>query len=192
MKDIFRFAAILMLVALIASGALAYINKITQPRILEQQAKVLNDGLKAVLPGTESGVIEPVEVDEQVLYYKGYSDAGKTQLVGYALLAVGRGYSSDIRTIFGVDTTFAILSTKVLSQNETPGLGTLCEQIKYGDSTPWWQDQFRGKDLIQLSVDKDGGDIQSLTGATITSRAITNSIAQSLTWLQEQVAEQAE
>ncbi|MCK5145924.1 RnfABCDGE type electron transport complex subunit G [bacterium] len=189
MKEIVKFAAILMLVAVIASGALAYVNKITLPRIIAQQDGELTNGLKSVLPGTENGVIEPVEIEGEIVYYKGFADKKKMQPVGFAMLAVNYGYSSDIRTLFGVDTSFVLLATNILSQNETPGLGTKCEEIKYGDSSSWWQEQFIGKFLNELKVDKDGGQIQSITGATITSRAITNSISQSLTWLKEEITE---
>ena len=146
----------------------------------------------AVLPGSEQGVIEPVADGDQVLYYKGFRDADKTDFIGYALLTVARGYSSNIRTLVGVDTAFTVLAIKVLYQGETPGLGTRVEEIKSGDSSPWWQDQFKGQPSEGLAVDKDGGRIQSITGATITSRAITNGLSQSVTWLREQVAQPAQ
>jgi electron transport complex protein RnfG len=64
----------------------------------------------------------------------------------------------------------------VLSQQETPGLGTRCQEIRRGETEPWWQAQFKGKRISEVAVDKDNGIIQSITGATITSRAITDGI----------------
>jgi electron transport complex protein RnfG len=65
---------------------------------------------------------------------------------------------------------------KVLSQVETPGLGTKVEEVKYGDEDPWFTQQFLQKSAATLAVDKDGGEIQSITGATISSRALTKSV----------------
>ncbi len=178
MKDILRFSATLTIVALIASGSLAWINKITRPRILLQQETELNNGLFTVLPNTDKGKIELVFDGDVILYYKGYADKNKTEFVGYAFLTLGTGYSSTIRTLVGIDPKGTILGIKILSQQETPGLGTRCEEIRNGETTPWWQDQFIGKPSLGIAVDKDNGDIESITGATITSRAITNSIAE--------------
>lgn len=179
MKDIPRFALILTIVTVIASGSLSWINKITRPVIAEQEQKTLNEGLKAVLPGSDTGIIEPVLEDGKTVYFTGYADKDKKRLIGYAFQAPGQGYSSLIQTLVGMDSSGTILSIKVLSQKETPGLGTKCEEIRTGETSPWWQDQFQGRIALSLKVDKDGGNIQSITGATITSRAITNAIVDS-------------
>ena len=178
MKDIIRFSFTLTIVALISSGSLAFINKITRPKILEQQARELNLGLYSVLPGTDQGVIEPVIEGEETLYYKGYADTSKDELLGYAFLALGNGYSSTIRTLVGMDSLGSILGIRILFQQETPGLGTRCEEVRSGETSPWWQVQFIGKPTTTVAVDKDNGKIESITGATITSRAITKSIAE--------------
>jgi len=181
MKDIPRFAATLTFVALIATGSLAWINEITKPKIFAQHNKELNSGLNYVLPGSESGVIVPIRENDNILYYEGYRDKAKTKLIGYAFVAEGKGYSSTIQTLVGIDSTGNIFTIKILFQKETPGLGTRCEEIRSDETTPWWQDQFKGMESKGVSVDKDGGEIQSITGATITSRAITSGIAQRAT-----------
>ena len=65
-----------------------------------------------------------------------------------------------------------IYNTKVLSHSETPGLGAKCTE-------PAFADQFKGFDpsVKKLSVKKDGGDIDAITAATITSRAYTETVA---------------
>ena len=77
----------------------------------------------------------------------------------------------------GVDKDFKVLAIKVISQSETPGLGANCTQ-------PSFVDQFKNLILADLKVDKDGGKVKSLSGATITSRAVTNSIASSIAAIQ--------
>ena len=73
-----RFGLILAIVTLVASGALAWLNKVTYPRILEQQQAKLNNGLISVLPGSEAGLILPIEENNSILYYEGYSDKPMT------------------------------------------------------------------------------------------------------------------
>jgi electron transport complex protein RnfG len=186
MKDIPQFAATLTLVALITAGSLAWVNRITKPKIIAQQNQELEEALSYVLPNCEKTGIVPFKENDTVLYYRGYQDKEHTQLIGYAFVAEGKGYSSTIRTLVGIDTSYTIYAMKILSQQETPGLGSLCEEIRSGESTPWWQAQFTGKKAKEIAVDKDRGEIASITGATITSRAVTNSIAKRLKHLFEQ------
>jgi len=172
MKDIPHFALVLTLVASISAGSLAWLNKITKPKIILQQKTELIEGIKNVLPGSENGSIEEIKNEKAgTSFFKGFIDKNKSRLIGYAALIAPQGYSSNIRTIVGIDSACnRILSVKILSQKETPGLGTKCE-----DTT--WLQQFVDKELASLAVDKDGGTIQSITGATITSRAVTDGIA---------------
>lgn len=174
--ELFKFSLILGLVVVIATCALAWVNEITKPKIFEQQRKAEAEALYYVLPGTDSGAIVSVSKNGSNPYYMGYLDSDSTRLAGYAFLSYAKGYSSTIRTMVGIDTTGSIKRIKILSQQETPGLGTKCEEVKPGDTEPWWQNQFINKLSTSIQVDKDGGDIVSLTGATITSRAITDGI----------------
>lgn len=188
MKDIPHFALVLTLVAGFSAGSLAWLNTITRPKIIAQEKHELDEGIKEVLPGSENGVIEAVEQDGSVSYYKGYRDADQSSLIGYAFLIAPKGYSSNIRTIVGVDTACSrVLSIKVLSQKETPGLGTKCEEIKSGESAPWFQEQFSDLSFSGLLLDKDGGTLQSITGATITSRAITNGVQSGMARLRNEL-----
>lgn len=187
MKDVPRFAASLTLVALLAAGSLAWINEITKPKIAAQQENTLKNALISVLPGIENGCIVPVKENDEILYYKGYQDKDTTLFIGYAVCVFSKGYASTIQTLVSLDSAGTILSIKILSQQETPGLGTRCEEVRAEESVPWWQAQFSGKKAINIAVDKDGGSIESITGATITSRAITDSIADRARWLFEKI-----
>jgi electron transport complex protein RnfG len=100
-------------------------------------------------------------------------------------MALGQGYSSTIRTVVGVDREMSITGIKVAFQQETPGLGTRVEEVKRGQKTSWFQDQFKGKKIEQLEVvrAKDPARIEAITGATISSKAVTNSVREALTKL---------
>ncbi len=188
MKDILKLGFILMLITAIAASGLSAVYSVTKPRILEQKRMALENALTVALPSADKEAIIPVIKDENVLYYKGYTDADTTQFVGYAFVAYGPAYSSTIETMVGVDSVGKIIGLKVMSQTETPGLGTKIEEVKYGESEPWFQKQFFTKLAEKVKVDKDGGDIQSITGATISSRAVTKSIVNGYEKLKEQIS----
>lgn len=101
-------------------------------------------------------------------------------MVGYTFVAAKNGYSSNVKTMVGLKPDFSINKIKIIFQSETPGLGANSEK-------PEFQQQFSGKTLTDLKVDKDGGSIKSLTGATITSRAVTNSINEGITILKQKL-----
>ncbi|MBN1155772.1 RnfABCDGE type electron transport complex subunit G [candidate division KSB1 bacterium] len=192
MKDIIKLGGILLLVTVIAAAALAMVNSVTKPKIDEQKKLVIENALKIALPLAHKDAIVKVDSSE-VEYYKGYKTPEKNELVGYAIVAKGQGYSSEIETMVGVDTAGAIIGLTVLHQVETPGLGTKIEEIRYGEEKPWFQVQFLGKTPEDLAVEQDGGNIKAITGATISSRAVTNSIRDALNVLKEhlQKAEEA-
>lgn len=175
MKEILKLGGILLFVAAIAGGALSIVNAITKPRIELQKRLVLERALTKALPGADKNAIYPME-SKGIKYYKGYASTDTLNLIGYAFVAYGKGYSSTIETMVGIDTSFQITGLTVMHQVETPGLGTKIEEIRYGEDKPWFQQQFIGRSWKGLAVDKDKGDIKSITGATISSRAVTNSI----------------
>jgi len=106
---------------------------------------------------------------DSVLFYKGYNKEDK--LVGFTFQTAGQGYSSstDVTTMVGINLNMKIEKIKIIKQQETPGLGANCAK-------PEFAQRYVSKDPSTMKVDKDGGDIQSITGATITTRAVTNSI----------------
>lgn len=187
MKDIVKLGLILLLVTAVAGAALSVVNNITKPRIEEQKRLITERALISALPTADKNAIEPVYETDTLRYYIGYKDTLRKEIVGYAFVAKKQGYSSKIETMVGVDTMGTIIGIKIVQQVETPGLGTKIEEIRYGETTPWFQDQFIGKKGIGLAVDKDKGEITSVTGATISSRAVTNSINSGVQKLEKQI-----
>ncbi|MBW6459704.1 MAG: FMN-binding protein, partial [Bacteroidales bacterium] len=77
-----------------------------------------------------------------------------------------------------------IYNTVVIQQKETPGLGTKMKD-------PVWKNQFNGKnpDVYNLKVKKDGGDVDAITAATISSRAFSGAISRAYEALKKQEGE---
>lgn len=189
MREVIKFGGLLLLITGVAAGLLAYVDSLTKPKIEEQKRSEQEQALSWVLPQTKEGVIVTHSAKGKVRYYIGYAHKDTTNLVGYAFLAKGTGYSSDIETVVGVDTSGVITGIRVLSQKETPGLGSRIVEAKPGEAEPWFQRQFKGKKADQVAVKKDGGEITSITGATISSRAVANSIREGALHLKKLIEE---
>ena len=91
------------------------------------------------------------------------------QLIGYAFIARGNGYGGEIDILIGIDTDYNIEKISILSNTETPGLGT---QIEEG----FFTDQFIGLGADDIDLIDDGGKIDAITGATISSKAVIDAV----------------
>lgn len=161
---------VLTAISVIAGGALAYVNKVTEGPIAEINAKNLQDGIKKVVLGGQDGelkVEDPVEADGFTLYKTNH---------GTAVKAVANGFGGPLEVLVGFDEEGNILGYAILSTVETPGLGVKADT--------WFQKGGKG-DIIgknpgqkELLVTKDGGDIDAITASTITSRAFLNAVNQ--------------
>ncbi|MCD6595398.1 RnfABCDGE type electron transport complex subunit G [bacterium] len=168
MKNILKLGFILMAYAGIAGVLLGWVYTKTKPKIDLQEKLEREQAIREVLPdGIE--IFEENTLDDGTVLIIGYSDDSKQNVLGYAAMAVGTGFSSNVRTMLGLTPDFKVNAIKVIYQSETPGLGTHSQ-----DS--WFQKQFSGKTKGDLLVNKDGGKIEAITGATISSRAVTNSV----------------
>jgi len=174
MKYYLRLGFVLLVITAVASGILAYINSFTEPIIIENQRKAKEEARMEVLP--EAVSFDSISYLNEEVIYAGKNNEG--QIAGYTFVASLYGYSSDVKTMVGVTPDFKVNKIKIIEQTETPGLGANCTK-------PEFQFQFENKNETVMLVDKDGGEIVSITGATITTRTITNSIRNGLKFLKE-------
>ncbi len=177
MKYYLKLGFVLLIITVVASGILAYINSLTEPIIQENQRRTKEEARREVLPAAKSFEVIGSFNEEDVFAGKDESD----KIVGYTFLASLYGYSSDVRSMIGVNNDLTINRIKIISQTETPGLGANCEKREF-------QDQFSEKGIKEMKVDKDGGPIESITGATITTRTIAKSIQDGLVMLEKLIA----
>lgn len=180
MKYILQLGLILLIFCAVASGVLAFVNSKTQPVIAARKLLEEEQTRKALLPQAGDFEMNQAAADSNFVYYTAKDSTGK--VIGYAFIAEKAGYSSVVKSMVALGPDFKIISMKVIDQNETPGLGSNCTR---DDFPP----QFAGLGFNELMVDKDGGPVKSLTGATITTRAITNSIREAMTLLMNDIKE---
>jgi electron transport complex protein RnfG len=166
-KDIIKITLNLVIVYLVGGFILAFVYAKAAPRIYQNNVEAQKKALKELMPDADSVVkIGEWEPHEKHAEYFVAKKGG--QVIGYVIQSFGKGYSSFINTFIAVDPNFTVQKIKILSHQETPGLGDGIEE-------PWFQAQFKGKTLDHLKVIKGEttDDIQALSGATISSRAVT-------------------
>jgi electron transport complex protein RnfG len=133
--------------------------------IAELKAAKTQQAIEAVLPGGGQSIDF---TDETGLVTKVYaSDAG------YAIQVAPMGFGGAIDMMVGVDKEGNVLAISIISQTETAGLGSVAaEKTSKGET---FRGQFEGMSGV-LAVDKDGGEVDSISSATITTRAIVTGI----------------
>ena len=159
MKEVIRYGFILALICALASASLALVNSLTKPLIIAQARAEEEVSLKDVLP--LAVIFKPVKSGNDIIYYKAYSK--DEQFIGIAFKASGKGYSGTIETMAGMTKDGAITAIKILSQNETPGLGN-----RIADSS--FTERFTHKNIQALN------EVQAITGATVSSKAVIDSV----------------
>ena len=171
-----NMTAVLFGITLVASAGVGAVNMITAEPIAqaEQAAKV--EALKVVLPPFDQTVPEALTIDDMPITV--YTATKGGQVAGYAVESMTKnGFGGAIDMMVGVDVSGAVTGVAIVSQSETASLGANCTREDF-------RAQFTGK-TGTLSVSKDGGEIEALTGATVTSRAVTEGVNTALEFVQE-------
>ena len=165
----------LFLIASVASALLCVVYLITYEPIEESRRNKVNAAIALVVPAFDNNPSEEIiemEIEGRaVTIYPAFKEGLP---VGYAVKAsTTKGFSGLIVIMVGFLPDGTIYNSAVVSHLETPGLGDKMEQKKHN-----WSVQFNGKNPAndKLSVKKDGGDIDAITAATITSRAFCDAV----------------
>jgi len=190
MGNILKLSVILFLVAGIAAGTLAFYNSFTKPAIeklkAETETKAREYVLNGLVPEDKIGSVlyekDSLEIQKGSFefFYKVKENESSPNHIAYIFLAKGSGFSGVVETMVCTDSQFRINRIKVLKHTETPGLGAEAQTVKYGEDDPFFEGWFKGKSSLKVVVEKDDSAspdrVQSLTGATITTRAVCKSI----------------
>lgn len=175
-KDTFiNMLVSLFAITIISGFSLGYVNELTVGPIEKGKIERKVNALKLVLPTFDNNPVEDVQLiksplaKDSVEVYPAFSN---NQFVGAAIIgSTEKGFSGLIKIMVGFKPNGTIQNIVVLEQKETPGLGTKMKDDKY---LAQYRDQDPSK--YNLKVTKDGGDVDALTGATITSRAFGEAV----------------
>ncbi|MGB8491017.1 MAG: RnfABCDGE type electron transport complex subunit G [Bacteroidales bacterium] len=175
----------LTLISLVASACLGFVYELTKKPIeLSNLNKKLN-AIKLVVPDFNNNPNEemfrlPTGDGDSLDIYPAKKD---NVITGYAVNTYSsKGFSGNISLMAGFRPDGTIINITVLDQKETPGLGT-----KMGE--PSFRDQFIDKNPSEfvLKVKKDGGNVDAITAATISSRAFCDAVQRAYNTLQKGV-----
>lgn len=176
-STLFNMVAVLFCITLISSAGVGLVNMITVEPIAEAKQKAVNDAVLAVLPAFDDKKIDELEIDAMPI--KVYTATAEGKTIGYAVETMTKkGFSGVVKLMVGFAPTGEVLNVNVLQQAETPGLGTkMCDEGNPLISSIKGQN-LEQKKLVngQLAVTKDGGDVDALTAATISSRAYVDAV----------------
>ena len=166
---------VLFSISLVASLCLGVVNMVTTEPIRLAKEAADKEAVKNVLP--EFDAVEVSSIDSLAVVVNKATKGN--EVVGYAIKCESKnGFGGVVKLMVGFDTKGTILNVEVLEQKETPGLGT--NMAVKGDTVKNPLLKLNGKEAskTKLSVKKDGGDVDALTAATISSRAYVEAVAQ--------------
>jgi electron transport complex protein RnfG len=180
-RETLKLGLVLALVSAVTAGALAAVNGAVKATIEENNRLEAVRRRQQVFPTAKD--FEPRTVDGREVFIA--KDAAGLPL-GTVVTASPRGYAGPIGMTIGVapDGTVAGLAISKLDQAETPGLGVKVTLAAF-------RDQFRGKEAGAARLKRDGGTVDGITAATISSRAVANGVRDTLEWCRghaEQIA----
>ena len=154
------FPVILITVVVFACVALLnWTDSITRGKIEYQKEQEVQSMLAEMFPNMSRYTFE----DD---IYTIYSDGAE---VGYAFLAVGKGYGGEISILVGLKDETTLKGITIISQTETPGLGSRIAESSFTD-------QFAGLSIDEVALKQDGGEVDAITGSTISSKAVINAV----------------
>ena len=172
-STLFNMVAVLFTITLIASAGVGAVNMITEEPIAAAKAAATTAAVANVLPEFEQNKVSEQEIDGMSI--KVYTATSGEGVVGYAVESMTKsGFGGAIRMMVGFLPDGKIFNVNVLEQAETPGLGTkMCDEGNALISSIKDKDA----DELKFSVKKDGGELDALTAATISSRAYYDAVA---------------
>ena len=180
MKEITHILATLTIIGIIAGGSLSLVNNWAAPKILMNQKAETERAIFLVhLDGKR---YEPVKnVNFEV--YKVFDQTDSS--IGYSLVSAGNGFQGKIKMMIGLTGDLnKITSIEILDQSETPGLGTKILEPSYKDQynglTP-----MTGIKLVKGVAPSNPNEVQAITGATISSRAVVAIVNEGIKKLKE-------
>ena len=172
MNKIVKLALVLFAVSAIVAGVLGVVNELTYPVIDAQKQAKTAEAFASVLKADRFDEIEFDNPDFPTVL-----TVHKAEGVGYVVTSKFSGAQGNITLAVGVDNDYKCTGISVIEHSETSGLGA--NAASTGEVGVNFRKQFVGQDE-SIALSNAGGSIDALTGATITSRAITEAVATSI------------
>ncbi len=165
----------LTLICLISGSILAFVHAATADRIATNALRRTTDAIRQVLPEHDT-LRDPRHIEYQGTTFTLYEALHDGEVAGVAIeTSTSAGYGGDIRLMIGLDPQGNTSGLVILAHKETPGLGAKITESSF-------LARFVGRNARQThwNVQKDGGEIQAITAATVSSRAVSDAVARAI------------
>lgn len=158
----------LVVIACVIALAMSYVNSLTAPIIEKNAADKLNRSLAEVLPADSYEVLS----EEGATVYSAIKDG---EQIGVCIVNVAKGYGGDIKVLSGILNDGSVNKIEILEMSETPGLGANAKNDSF-------KEQYVGKSgsIGVNKTNKSETEILAISGATITSKAVTEAVNNAL------------
>ena len=173
MNTIAKTSIPLIVITVVAGLCLGIVYDVTKEPIAAETKRTQDEAMEKVMPAADDFQTVEGPVSGTISSINGAYEGGK--LIGYVINVTPSGFGGKVSTMVGVDLKGVITGLTVVSMSESPGLGARSTE-------PAWQAQFAGL-TAPIKVTKDGGQIQAITGATITSRAVSAGATEACEWV---------
>lgn len=164
--EVAKPAGILTAICIIVTLLLAVTNALTADKIAENAEKAAAESRSKVLAADSY-----TRLDEAGNVYAAVLENG--EYAGVVVVTEANGYGGAIQVMTGIKLDGSISGVNILEMEETPGLGAKAKEDKF-------LNQFKSASESGMSVKKDGGTVDAISGATITSRAVTQAVNEAL------------
>lgn len=191
---VWQSAVSLAVVAAICTALVALTYNLTRHRIAANEQSWLEKSLLPAIPGvsydgdlTSSPLTIPpasgLPGSDAATIYRVLDDGAVVAAV--FVVTAPDGFVGPIRLLIGVRPDGSITAVRILEHRETPGIGDLIDQSRTN-----WVDQFTGRSLTSpitelWKIERDGGEFDQLTGASISPRAVVNAVRETLLYFDE-------
>lgn len=166
-KEILKPTLALLLICVVATALLALTNSVTAARIAETELENALASRRTVMP--DAADFGEEQIYDTLTYCAALDADGNT--IGRVFTAAAKGYGGTVSVMVGIGADGKITGIEILSHSETPGLGA-------NSTKPAFKSRFVGKSgtLTVSKTSNDGENVQAITAATITSKAVTSAV----------------
>jgi len=184
-----KMVIVLTVITALSGVVLSTWDSVTKPKIEYHKLQALKAAISDVLP--QYDYYDELQVEGNTLYLGKLEE--EIEPVGIAFKTEGSGFQGSISIMVGVDPSFSYMTgMKVLGQIETPGLGTKIVVDPSNKTNPFWfPEQFGGVvlfpqiDVVKNSISQNSNEVQAISGATITSKAVVRIINDNIGTIKE-------
>lgn len=184
MKRNFKLGGILLIITMISGLLLGFANDLTKEAILEN-SKISKDDLNYIMPVAEKIQDTTIELEEESAIKEVYEAVSGNDTIGYVMKVNTKGFHGPIDFVIGISKDDKVTGVKVLSHNETPGLGAKITEDKF-------MQRFKDKpatdylEAVKVTPNKDN-EVEAISGATTSSKASVNAVNEAITFYLEKI-----